>query len=112
MAVTYVSLSRIPLVLAAWAQDVHAALAEMHRVLWPGGLLLVSTRPYDELLREYPASTQRHAGHTDIVRELVDGTTGLRAGSDNMASGDAAWWAGHRDRVERAARQAPDAPPA
>lgn len=29
-----------------------------------------------------------------------------------MASGDAAWWAGRRDRVERAARQAPDAPSA
>ncbi|MFJ3589683.1 DinB family protein [Streptomyces sp. NPDC090231] len=55
------------------------------------------------------AETQRHAGHADIVRELVDGTTGLRAGGDNMASGDAAWWADHRDRVERAARQAPDA---
>ncbi|WP_371772805.1 hypothetical protein [Streptomyces sp. NBC_01438] len=57
MAVTCVSLSRIPLVLAARAKDVHAALAEMHRVLWPGGPLLVSTRPYDELLRERPAST-------------------------------------------------------
>lgn len=37
-------------------QDVHAALAEMHRVLRPDGLLLVSTRPYDELLRDRPAS--------------------------------------------------------
>jgi SAM-dependent methyltransferase len=38
-------------------QDVHAALAEMHRVLRPDGLLLVSTRPYDDLLRDRPAST-------------------------------------------------------
>ncbi|MFF4788542.1 class I SAM-dependent methyltransferase [Streptomyces sp. NPDC001276] len=38
-------------------QDVHTALAEMRRVLRPGGLLLVSTRPYDDLLPTRPAST-------------------------------------------------------
>jgi glycine/sarcosine N-methyltransferase len=37
-------------------RDVHAALAEMRRVLRPGGLLLVSTRSYDELLRDRPES--------------------------------------------------------
>ncbi|WEB45481.1 class I SAM-dependent methyltransferase [Streptomyces yunnanensis] len=38
-------------------QDVHAALAEMRRVLRPDGHLLISTRPYDDLLRDRPAST-------------------------------------------------------
>lgn len=38
-------------------QDVNAALAEMRRVLRPGGRLLISTRPYDDLLRDRPAST-------------------------------------------------------
>ena len=38
-------------------QDVHAALTEMRRVLRPAGLLLLSTRPYDDLLRDRPSST-------------------------------------------------------
>jgi glycine/sarcosine N-methyltransferase len=39
------------------AHDVGAALAEMRRVLCSGGLLMVSTRPYDEILRARPTST-------------------------------------------------------
>ncbi|MGI5375620.1 DinB family protein [Streptomyces sp. CA-251387] len=50
--------------------------------------------------------THRHAGHADIVRELVDGATGLRTGDGNMAPGDAQWWEKHRERVELAARAA------
>jgi SAM-dependent methyltransferase len=38
-------------------RDVRAALAEMRRVLRPDGLMPVSTRPCDELVRERPAST-------------------------------------------------------
>lgn len=52
------------------------------------------------------AETHRHAGHADIVRELIDGAVGLRADNDNMAPGGDAWWAEYRDRVERAARDA------
>lgn len=52
------------------------------------------------------SETERHAGHADLVRELIDGAAGLRKGSDNLASDDPAWWAEYRDRVERAARQA------
>jgi hypothetical protein len=52
------------------------------------------------------AETDRHAGHADIVRELIDGAAGLREGNDNLAPGDRAWWAGHRRRVENAAIEA------
>jgi len=52
------------------------------------------------------AETNRHAGHADIVRELIDGAVGLRQGNDNMASGDQAWWDSYRDRLERAAVEA------
>ncbi|MFG2937723.1 DinB family protein [Streptomyces sp. NPDC048282] len=58
------------------------------------------------VLTHMVAETQRHAGHADIVRELVDGATGQRANGANTAPGDAAAWAGHRDRVERAAAAA------
>jgi uncharacterized damage-inducible protein DinB len=52
------------------------------------------------------AETNRHAGHADIVRELIDGAAGLRADNDNMAPGDPAWWESYRARLESAARQA------
>ncbi len=52
------------------------------------------------------AETNRHAGHCDIVRELIDGAAGLRADNDNMAPGDAQWWSDYLARVESAARAA------
>lgn len=52
------------------------------------------------------AETDRHAGHADIVRELIDGVAGLRASNDNMAPGDQAWWASYRNRLEHVAQQA------
>ncbi|MFJ8542482.1 DinB family protein [Streptomyces sp. NPDC093586] len=52
------------------------------------------------------AETHRHAGHADIVRELIDGGVGERRGNDSMAPGDPAWWEGYRGRLERAAREA------
>jgi hypothetical protein len=52
------------------------------------------------------AETDRHAGQADIVRELIDGATGLRDGNDSMAVGDQAWWENYRSRLERAALNA------
>ena len=52
------------------------------------------------------AETNRHAGHADIVRELIDGAAGLRVDNDNMAPGDAAWWEAYVDRLESVAQQA------
>ncbi|MEW1684898.1 DinB family protein [Streptomyces sp. NPDC093594] len=52
------------------------------------------------------ADTQRHAGHADILRELMDGAAGERAGSNSLPSSDPAWWKDYRDRLERTARDA------
>jgi hypothetical protein len=52
------------------------------------------------------AETHRHAGHADIVRELIDGAAGLRAGNDNLAPGDGAWWESYRNRLDSAAKEA------
>jgi hypothetical protein len=53
------------------------------------------------------AETDRHAGHADIVRELIDGAAGLRNDNDNLPSEDKAWWESYHAKVERAAREAP-----
>jgi uncharacterized protein DUF664 len=52
------------------------------------------------------AESHRHAGHADIVRELIDGAVGLRAGNANLPPGDQAWWEGYRRRLDDAARTA------
>jgi uncharacterized damage-inducible protein DinB len=52
------------------------------------------------------AETNRHAGHADLVRELIDGAAGLREGVSNLPDRDEAWWANYCDRVEQAAREA------
>jgi hypothetical protein len=52
------------------------------------------------------AETHRHAGHADIVRELVDGAVGLRRDASNLPAADQAWWDHYRDQVERAAQAA------
>jgi uncharacterized damage-inducible protein DinB len=59
-----------------------------------------------QILVHMIAETHRHAGHADIVRELVDGATGMRQDATNMPEGNQTWWSTYRDRVEQAAREA------
>jgi hypothetical protein len=52
------------------------------------------------LLVRMVAETSRHAGHADIVRELIDG----RAGKDHDAQGDREWWSRYVAGIEEAAK--------
>jgi len=70
---------------------------------WPENRRAVSLH---QILVHVIAETHRHAGHADIVRELIDGAAGLRQGNDNLTSGDQAWWENYRNQVEQAAKQA------
>lgn len=49
------------------------------------------------------SDTHRHAGHADILRELIDGTVGMAANNVGVPQKDAAWWEQHRNRLEQAA---------
>ncbi|MGN9810438.1 DinB family protein [Micromonospora sp. BQ11] len=47
--------------------------------------------------------SSRHAGHADILREQLDGSTGTAAGYADQQR-DAAFWEARRTEIERAAR--------
>jgi hypothetical protein len=58
-----------------------------------------------EVLVRVVAEEHRHAGHADIVRELVDGAAGWQEGNDNLAPGGEEWWAEYRGKVADAAER-------
>jgi hypothetical protein len=58
------------------------------------------------ILARVTAETARHAGHADIVRELIDGAVGVTPATPDLPSGDEFDWPAHHIRVERAAREA------
>ena len=59
-----------------------------------------------EVLVHVISETHRHAGHADIVRELIDGSVGNQGVGDNLPDRDAGWWRKRRDRLEDVAREA------
>jgi hypothetical protein len=71
------------------------------RVWWWGD----ATVTLLQVLVHVTSETQRHAGHADIVRELIDGSAGLLNGHDNLHIRDPAEQQRFRDRVEAAAAQ-------
>jgi hypothetical protein len=57
-----------------------------------------------EMLVDMVDETARHAGHMDIVRELIDGAVGRYAGDRNIIEGYN--WSAYQARVEAGAREA------
>jgi hypothetical protein len=74
-----------------------------HVPWWPADQNQVTLH---HVLVRMATETSRHAGHADLVRELIDGALGLTATRPNLPPGDQAWWQAHHDRVAQAARQA------
>ena len=74
-----------------------------HVPWWPADRSEVTLH---HILIRVATDTNRHAGHADILRELIDGAAGLTSENTNLPPGDQAWWQSHRDRVERTAREA------
>lgn len=70
---------------------------------WPPERANVSLQ---EVLVHMIAETHRHAGHADIVRELIDGAAGMSRGDDLRTTATDEWWRDYRSRVEEAARSA------
>ncbi len=69
---------------------------------WGRGTKLTLQR----VLVHVTAEAQRHAGHADIIRELIDGSAGLLEAHANLHASDPDDRTRHHDKVEAAARLA------
>ncbi|WP_369140460.1 DinB family protein [Modestobacter versicolor] len=108
----------------ATADESRGELLALYRRVWAHGDATVAaldldttgTVPWWPEERRHPTlrrvlvhligETHRHAGHADIVRELVDGAVGAKEGLLLMGSDDPAQWSVHRARVQAAAEEA------
>jgi Protein of unknown function (DUF664) len=70
---------------------------------WPPAISRVTL---GGILAHTVAEAQRHAGHADILRELIDGKAGLLPEVSLLPTDDEGWWQERRGRQERAARDA------
>jgi hypothetical protein len=69
---------------------------------WPGDRSEVTLH---QILVHVISETHRHAGHADIIRELIDRAAGLRKDNDNMGAGDQEWWENYHSRLEHVAQE-------
>jgi uncharacterized damage-inducible protein DinB len=72
---------------------------------WPEGRRELTLH---EALVHVIVDISRHAGHADVLRELIDGEVGADRRWSNLPPGDEAWWTTYRTKVEDAAVRASD----
>lgn len=109
-----------------WAKpdEKREELVDLYRRVWGHADVTIDVTPLDtigtvpwwpedrrdatlhRILVHMIAETNRHAGHADIVRELIDGAVGHRKEVSNLAMDGADSWRAHHDRIEHAAREA------
>lgn len=90
----------------AHADDTIDALdldATGHVPWWPDASNPVT---FHQVLAFVITETHRHAGHADIVRELIDGSAGFRTDLGLLPDVDDQWWERQHERLERVARDA------
>jgi uncharacterized damage-inducible protein DinB len=108
----------------ATAEESREAVISFYRRVWAHADATIEALPLDgrgevpwwhadnrevtlhKILVHVIAESHRHAGHADIVRELIDGAAGLGADRSNLPVGKEDWWAEYRATVEQAARDA------
>ncbi len=69
---------------------------------WPADRAEVTLH---RILVHMTVETNRHAGHADILRELVDGAVGLHPDRAGVPEEGPGYWADHHARLERLARE-------
>ncbi|MYQ46288.1 DUF664 domain-containing protein [Streptomyces sp. SID4985] len=108
----------------ATADESRASIVDLYRRAWAHADATIDALPLDTVGRvpwwpdgkdevtlhhaviRVTADTHRHAGHADILRELIDGAVGMNQGNTSIPPGGEEWWETYRDRLERAAREA------
>lgn len=91
--------------LYAFADETREGVLDLYRLSWQESARTFESRDLDapalvpwwpaergettlgRLLVHVIAETNRHAGHVDILRETLDGATGMRAGATNLPDG-------------------------
>jgi hypothetical protein len=110
----------------AFPEDSRADIIGLYKKAWAHADVTFDTLPLDargrvphwnpatsevtlhQIMLHVLVDTHRHAGHADIVRELIDGSAGMSEDNPNLP-GDNTPWETHVKRVEDAARKAAEA---